>query len=133
MVNDRLFRRPADLSGFRARSVDTLIAELAKRARQARLEESGWRVTERRADLTDIPIADFVSLRDAEEMGEVETRAPEVQSSCRVTLCCGTSVADQSRRFRLPPTISGLALKADSVTAGRYASSAPNLEISSHC
>jgi hypothetical protein len=32
-----------------------------------RLEEGGWRVTERRADLTDIPIADFVSLRDAEE------------------------------------------------------------------
>ena len=32
-----------------------------------RLEEGGWRVTERRSDLTDIPIADFVSLRDAEE------------------------------------------------------------------
>ena len=32
-----------------------------------RLEKGGWRVTERRADLTDIPIADFVSLRDAEE------------------------------------------------------------------
>ena len=27
----------------------------------------GWRVTERRADLTDIPIADFVSYRDAHE------------------------------------------------------------------
>jgi hypothetical protein len=27
----------------------------------------GWRVTERRADLADIPIADFVSLRDAKE------------------------------------------------------------------
>jgi hypothetical protein len=26
-----------------------------------RLQEGGWRVTERRADLTDIPIADFVS------------------------------------------------------------------------
>jgi hypothetical protein len=32
-----------------------------------RLAEGGWRVTERRADLTDIPIADFVSLRDAQE------------------------------------------------------------------
>jgi hypothetical protein len=32
-----------------------------------RLEQGGWRVIERRADLTDIPIADFVSLRDAEE------------------------------------------------------------------
>jgi hypothetical protein len=32
-----------------------------------RLAEGGWRVTERHADLTDIPIAVFVSLRDAEE------------------------------------------------------------------
>jgi len=32
-----------------------------------RLAEGGWRVTERRADLTDIQIADFVSQRDAEE------------------------------------------------------------------
>jgi hypothetical protein len=32
-----------------------------------RLAEGGWRVTERRADLSDIPVADFVSLRDAEE------------------------------------------------------------------
>ncbi|MET4273502.1 MULTISPECIES: hypothetical protein [unclassified Bradyrhizobium] len=32
-----------------------------------RLEQGGWRVIERRADLTDIPIADFVSLRDADE------------------------------------------------------------------
>lgn len=32
-----------------------------------RLVEGGWRVTERRPDLTDIPVADFVSLRDAEE------------------------------------------------------------------
>jgi hypothetical protein len=32
-----------------------------------RLAEGGWRVTERRADLTDIPIAVFVSLSDAEE------------------------------------------------------------------
>ena len=31
------------------------------------LEKGGWRVTARRADLTDIPIADFVSLRDAKE------------------------------------------------------------------
>jgi hypothetical protein len=32
-----------------------------------RLEKGGWRVTERRADLTDIPIADFVSHHDADE------------------------------------------------------------------
>ena len=32
-----------------------------------RLEGGGWNVIERRADLTDIPIADFVSRRDAEE------------------------------------------------------------------
>jgi hypothetical protein len=32
-----------------------------------RLEDGGWRVTERRADLTDIPVADFASLEDAEE------------------------------------------------------------------
>ncbi|MFK4527401.1 hypothetical protein ABIF90_005382 [Bradyrhizobium japonicum] len=32
-----------------------------------RHEQGGWRVIERRADLTDIPIADFVSLQDAEE------------------------------------------------------------------
>jgi hypothetical protein len=34
---------------------------------QLRLREGGWLVIERRADLMDIPIADFVSLRDAEE------------------------------------------------------------------
>jgi hypothetical protein len=32
-----------------------------------RLAEDGWRVTERRADLTDITIGDFVSLWDAQE------------------------------------------------------------------
>lgn len=32
-----------------------------------RLQEGGWRVIRRRADLTDLPIADFVSYRDAEE------------------------------------------------------------------
>ncbi|TYL91433.1 hypothetical protein FXB40_28755 [Bradyrhizobium rifense] len=32
-----------------------------------RLQEGGWRVIHRRADLTDLPIADFVSYRDAEE------------------------------------------------------------------
>ena len=32
-----------------------------------RREEGGWRVIQRRADLTDIPIADFVSLGDAED------------------------------------------------------------------
>jgi hypothetical protein len=33
----------------------------------ARLENGGWRVIERRADLTDAPVADFVSRRDAED------------------------------------------------------------------
>jgi hypothetical protein len=32
-----------------------------------RLAEGGWCVTERRADLTDIRIAEFASLPDAEE------------------------------------------------------------------
>jgi elongation factor G len=32
-----------------------------------RFDEGGWRVIQRQADLTDIPIADFVSHRDAEE------------------------------------------------------------------
>jgi elongation factor G len=32
-----------------------------------RLDEGGWRVIQRRADLTDLPIADFVSHRDAKE------------------------------------------------------------------
>ncbi|MFK4387891.1 hypothetical protein GPL17_14000 [Bradyrhizobium yuanmingense] len=32
-----------------------------------RLVEGGWRVSERRPDREDIPVADFVSLRDAEE------------------------------------------------------------------
>ncbi|QPF88877.1 hypothetical protein [Bradyrhizobium commune] len=32
-----------------------------------RLADGGWRVTQRRADLADIPIAEFVSRLDAEE------------------------------------------------------------------
>lgn len=32
-----------------------------------RLQEGGWRVIQRRANLTDLPIADFVSYRDAKE------------------------------------------------------------------
>jgi hypothetical protein len=41
-----------------------------------RLEEGGWRVIERRADLTDIPVADFVSLRDAKEWVAWKGRRP---------------------------------------------------------
>ena len=41
-----------------------------------RLGEGGWRVTERRADLTDIPIADFVSLRDAQEWVDWKSGRP---------------------------------------------------------
>jgi hypothetical protein len=43
-----------------------------------RLADGGWRVTERRADLTDIPIADFVSLRDAEEWLNWKSGKPKV-------------------------------------------------------
>jgi hypothetical protein len=32
-----------------------------------RLQDGGWRVIRRKADLTDLPIADFVSYGDAEE------------------------------------------------------------------
>jgi hypothetical protein len=48
-----------------------------------RLEEGGWRVTERRADLTDIPIADFVSLRDAEEWLRWKSGSPKVNPYAR--------------------------------------------------
>jgi hypothetical protein len=44
----------------------------------ARLAEGGWRVTERRAGLTDIPMADFVSLRDAEEWMRWRQGIPEM-------------------------------------------------------
>jgi len=43
-----------------------------------RLEDGGWRVTERRADLTDIPIADFVSRQDAEEWMNWKQGAPKI-------------------------------------------------------
>jgi hypothetical protein len=43
-----------------------------------RLEDGGWRVTERRADLTDIPIADFGSLRDAEEWVRWKSGIPKL-------------------------------------------------------
>ncbi|WP_157788412.1 hypothetical protein [Bradyrhizobium japonicum] len=43
-----------------------------------RLEQGGWRVIERRADLTDNPIADFVSLRDAEEWVAWKQGAPRI-------------------------------------------------------
>lgn len=43
-----------------------------------RLEEGGWRVTERRSDLTDIPIADFVSFRDAEEWANWKQGVPKL-------------------------------------------------------
>jgi hypothetical protein len=48
-----------------------------------RLEEGGWRVTERRADLTDIPIADFVSLRDAEEWVNWKQGLPKINPNSR--------------------------------------------------
>jgi hypothetical protein len=41
-----------------------------------RLAEGGWRVTERRADLADIPIADFVSRRDADEWTDWKSGHP---------------------------------------------------------
>jgi hypothetical protein len=43
-----------------------------------RLEKGGWSVTERRAGLADVPIADFVSLRDAEEWVRWKQGIPNV-------------------------------------------------------
>ncbi len=43
-----------------------------------RLEKGGWRVVQRRADRTDIPIADFVSLRDAEEWVNWKCGRPKI-------------------------------------------------------
>lgn len=43
-----------------------------------RLPEDCWRVIERRADLTDIPIADFVTYHDAEEWLNWKCGAPKV-------------------------------------------------------
>ena len=43
-----------------------------------RLEGGRWRVIERRADLTDVPIADFVSRRDAEEWMRWKQGSPKL-------------------------------------------------------
>jgi elongation factor G len=43
-----------------------------------RLQDGGWRVIHRRADLTDVPIADFVSLRDAEEWVNWKSGHPKI-------------------------------------------------------
>jgi elongation factor G len=43
-----------------------------------RLQDCGWRVIHRRADLTDAPIADFVSLRDAEEWVNWKSGRPKI-------------------------------------------------------
>ena len=48
-----------------------------------RLAEGGWRVTKRRADLTDIHIADFVSHRDADEWVKWKSGHPEVNPYTR--------------------------------------------------
>jgi elongation factor G len=43
-----------------------------------RLEEGGWRVIQRRADLTDLPIADFVSHREADEWVKWKSGHPKI-------------------------------------------------------
>jgi elongation factor G len=43
-----------------------------------RLQEGGWRVIHRRADLTDLSIADFVSLREAEEWVNWKSGHPKI-------------------------------------------------------
>ena len=43
-----------------------------------RLNEGGWRVIERRSDLTDLPVADFVSKRDAEVWVNWKTGSPKM-------------------------------------------------------
>ena len=43
-----------------------------------RLQEGGWRVIHRRADLTDLPIADFVSHREAEEWMNWKSGHPRI-------------------------------------------------------
>jgi elongation factor G len=43
-----------------------------------RLEAGGWRVIHRRPDLTDLPLADFVSLRDAEEWVKWKSGSPKI-------------------------------------------------------
>jgi elongation factor G len=43
-----------------------------------RLQQGGWRVIHRRADLTDLPIADFVSYREAEEWVNWKSGHPRI-------------------------------------------------------
>jgi elongation factor G len=43
-----------------------------------RLQEGGWRVIHRRADLTDLPIADFVSHREAKEWVNWKSGHPKI-------------------------------------------------------
>jgi elongation factor G len=43
-----------------------------------RLQEGGWRVIHRRTDLTDLPIADFVSIREAEEWVDWKSGHPKI-------------------------------------------------------
>lgn len=43
-----------------------------------RLQEGGWRVIHRRADLTDLPIADFVSHREAQEWVNWKSGTPRI-------------------------------------------------------
>ena len=43
-----------------------------------RLQKGGWRVIHRRADLTDLPIADFVSYREAEEWVNWKSGHPRI-------------------------------------------------------
>jgi elongation factor G len=43
-----------------------------------RLQEGGWRVIHRRTDLTDLPIADFVSHREAEEWVKWKSGHPKI-------------------------------------------------------
>jgi elongation factor G len=48
-----------------------------------RLQQGGWRVIHRRADLTDLPIADFVSHRDAEEWVNWKSGLPKINPYAR--------------------------------------------------
>ena len=43
-----------------------------------RLQEGGWRVIHRQADLTDVPIADFVSHREADEWVKWKSGHPKI-------------------------------------------------------
>jgi hypothetical protein len=43
-----------------------------------RLQEGGWRVIHRQADLTDVPIADFVSHREADEWVKWKSGQPKI-------------------------------------------------------